>query len=71
MSNSTHSERFVETVRALTRPILAIMGLGFWGIFIGSGIEYPYAFEVAVLAMLGWWFGERLISKLEFRQNKK
>ena len=64
MANSHHSERFVETVRALIRPLLAVMGLGFWGIFIGSGIDFPDAFQWAVLGMLAWWFGDRTLKGL-------
>lgn len=65
MANSHHSERFVETVRALIRPLLAVMGLGFWGIFIGCGIEYPYVFMATVMGMLAWWFGDRTLKRRE------
>lgn len=65
MSNSTHSKRFVATFRALTRPILAIMGLGLWGIFIGCGIEYPLSFTATVMGMLAWWFGDRTVKRRE------
>ncbi len=59
------SSAFADFVRSATRPVLTFMGLLAWVAFIESGIEYPPIFEYAVLGMLGSWFGERFITRIQ------
>ena len=58
-------EPVVEIIRASTRPILTILGLISWVALILAEIEYPDAFQYAVIGMICWWFGERLIRKVK------
>lgn len=59
---------FGAFVRTATRPVLTVIGLLAWIAFIEAGIAYPPAFEWAVLAMLGAWFGERFLARVQGKQ---
>jgi len=56
-----------EIIRAATRPILTILGLISWTTLILADIEYPEAYQYAVIGMICWWFGERFIKKIRVK----
>ena len=58
-------EAKLELVRGATRPVLAILGLALWGLFIADGVPYPEEFKWLVVGMVGWYFGERLMQRLQ------
>ena len=55
-----------EFIKAITRPFLTIAGLIVWTAMIMAEVEYPPEFSYAVLGMLGFWFGERLLGKVNY-----
>lgn len=52
-----------RVVRSVVRPLLTMMGFGFWIGFIVEGVVYPEAFQWTVIGMVAWWFGERTYGK--------
>ncbi len=56
---------FTDFVRGVTRPVLTIIGLLAWIMFITDGVNYPPMFEYAVLGMIATWFGEKLIPRIQ------
>ena len=54
-----------EFIKAIARPLLAFTGLFSWIIMIIVEAPYPEEFQWAVLGMLVWWFGERIIGKFK------
>ena len=56
---------FGAFIRTCTRPLLTVIGLLAWVAFIEAQIEPPAEFKFAVLGMLGTWFGERFITRIQ------
>ena len=59
---------FGNFIRTATRPVLTVIGLMAWVAFIEEGIEPPVEFKILVGGMVGSWFGERTIKRLQERQ---
>ncbi len=59
---------FSEFVRTATRPVLTIIGLLAWVMFIEAGVPYPSEFQWLVVGMAASWFGERALARVQGRQ---
>ena len=59
---------FGNFVRTCTRPVLTVIGLLAWVQFIAEGIEPPVEFKILVSGMVGTYFGERAIARIQGRQ---
>ena len=56
---------FGNFIRTCTRPLLTVIGLLSWATFIYDGIEPPAEFKILVSGMVGTWFGERFITRIQ------
>ena len=54
-----------ETIKTLFRPLLTLILLITWIIFLGKGIAYPAAFEYLTIACVGEWVGERFLKRFK------
>ena len=59
------TEKPSEFIKAIARPFLTFTGLFAWIIMIIVEAPYPDEFQWAVLVMLAWWFGERILGKIK------
>ncbi len=68
-------EKTSDIIKIATRPFLTIEGLFLWFILIVTGADDPMEwdpFQITVVGMVGWWFGQRQIGKfVEFVRNSK
>lgn len=62
--NETISEGLVNIVRGFTRPALSVTGLVGLIVMYQAGYGPPLEYKVLVFGMIGWWFGDRSISKI-------
>lgn len=53
-----------EVLKTLTRPVLTLIGLMAWLVFIAYEVPYPDWFQWTVIGMISSWFGERTIRRL-------
>lgn len=51
-------------LKTLTRPVLTLIGLMAWLVFIAYEVPYPDWFQWTVIGMISSWFGERTIRRL-------
>ena len=58
----TKSEFITTVIKSATRPVLTIFGFVSWFYMIVKGIEYPDMYQTAVVGMLLWYFGERMLT---------
>ena len=58
------SEGILNIVRGFTRPVLTLVGLVGLLAMYQAGYEPPLEYKVLVFGMVGWWFGDRSISKI-------
>ena len=56
---------FGDFVRTATRPVLTFTALFAWIMFISEGIDYPVEFKLLVGAMVGTWFTERALMRIQ------
>ena len=64
------SDGFGAFIRTCTRPVLTVIGLLAWVGFIAEEIEPPAEFKILVSGMIGTWFGERFITRIQNGQPK-
>ena len=56
-------QSFADFVRTATRPVLTVISLLAWVMFISEEIQYPPIFQWLVVAMVGEWFSERFLTR--------
>ena len=59
---------FGNFIRTATRPVLTLIGMVTWAALVLDGVDPPQDFKLLVGAMVGTFFGERAIARLQGRQ---
>ena len=54
-----------ETIKTLFRPLLTLILLITWIVFIGTGVVYPAMFQYLTAGAVAEWISERALKRLK------
>lgn len=61
----------VEAFKCMTHPLLAIILIVGWIIFIGVGVDVPLAYETVAATVASTWAGKRTYMYVKNNKEKK